>query len=91
MEYPEGGFADQEVEEASFGMAEEDYTHTKAQKVIHCMEGLHDSYQKVLSLHLIEGYDYEEVCEILQISYANCRTLMSRAKESLRKKLVATS
>jgi len=36
---------------------------------------------------LIEGYDYEEVCEILNISYANCRTTFSRAKESLKTKL----
>ena len=35
----------------------------------------------------IEGYDQEEISEILNISYANCRTTLSRAKESLRKKL----
>ena len=39
----------------------------------------------------VEGYDYEEICEILQISYANCRTLISRAKESLRQKLAHAS
>ncbi|WP_339611170.1 sigma factor-like helix-turn-helix DNA-binding protein, partial [uncultured Planktosalinus sp.] len=31
------------------------------------------------------GYDHEEICEIMKISYANCRTLLSRAKDSLRK------
>ena len=35
----------------------------------------------------IEGYDYEEIVEITGISYANCRTTISRAKEQLRKKL----
>jgi RNA polymerase sigma-70 factor (ECF subfamily) len=40
-----------------------------------------------LTLNLIEGYDYEEMSDILGISYANCRTTVSRAKESLRKKL----
>jgi DNA-directed RNA polymerase specialized sigma24 family protein len=48
---------------------------------------LKPNYSLSLSLHLIEGYDYEEICEIMDISYANCRTLISRAKESLRKKL----
>jgi len=41
----------------------------------------------VLTLFFIEGYDQEEISEILNISYANCRTTLSRAKESLRKKL----
>ena len=34
-----------------------------------------------------QGYDYEEICEIMNISYANCRTMISRAKDSLRQKL----
>ncbi len=69
------------------GLAEEDYSKTKAAKVMECMAKLHTSYSQVLTLHLIEGYDYEELCEILNISYANCRTLISRAKDSLRKQL----
>jgi DNA-directed RNA polymerase specialized sigma24 family protein len=38
-------------------------------------------------LHLVEGYDYDEISEIMDISYANCRTTISRAKENLRQKL----
>lgn len=67
---------------------EEDYTHTKAIHVQKCLDQLHESYRQILTLHLIEGFDYEELCEILNISYANCRTLISRAKESLRKQLM---
>lgn len=70
------------------GFAEEDYSKIKAAKVMECMAKLHKSYSQVLTLHLIEGYDYEELCEILNISYANCRTLISRAKDSLRKQLI---
>ncbi|PKA84292.1 RNA polymerase sigma-70 factor (ECF subfamily) [Ulvibacter sp. MAR_2010_11] len=79
-----------DVEEDSFGIAafEEDEVPLKARQVMAGMKELHDSYQEVLTLHFIEGFDYEEICEILQISYANCRTLISRAKESLRKKLI---
>ena len=51
------------------------------------IEQLPDKYKYVVILYLIEGYDYEELCEILNISYANCRTLISRAKDSLRKQL----
>jgi RNA polymerase sigma factor (sigma-70 family) len=70
------------------GLSEEDLSFIKAKEIISCMDGLHENYQRILSLHYIEGFDYEELCEILGISYANCRTLISRAKESLRKKLV---
>ena len=62
-------------------------TELKAQKVMETMNSLKDSYRISLTLNLIEGYDYEEICTIMNISYANCRTLISRAKESLRKKL----
>ena len=63
------------------------YTELKAQKVMETMKSLKDSYRVSLTLHLIEGYDYEEISQIMDISYANCRTTVSRAKESLRKKL----
>jgi len=45
------------------------------------------NYKIALTLNLIEGYDNEEISQIMQISHANCRTTISRAKESLRKKL----
>ncbi|MEW7291842.1 RNA polymerase sigma factor [Aquimarina sp. 2304DJ70-9] len=69
------------------GIAEEDLTAVKANTIINTMNQLKDSYSTALSLHFIEGYDYEEICQIMNISYSNCRTLISRAKESLRKKL----
>ncbi len=63
-------------------------TELKAQKVMETMNRLKDNYRISLTLHLIEGYDYEEVSRIMNISYANCRTTISRAKDSLRKKLI---
>ena len=63
------------------------YTDLKAQKVVETMNLLKDNYRVSLTLHLIEGYDYEEISQIMNISYANCRTTISRAKESLRNKL----
>jgi len=69
----------------------EHYNSISAAEILESMDSLHDSYKHILSLHFIEGFDYEEICEIKQISYANCRTLISRAKESLRKKLAVAS
>lgn len=64
------------------------FTQLKATQVLSAMQTLKDSYRMVLTLHFIEGYDHEEITEILKISNANCRTTLSRAKESLRKVLV---
>lgn len=68
-----------------------DITNLKAQQVISALKRLKDNYRIALSLHLIEGYDYEEISSIMNISYANCRTMISRAKESLRKQLLKSA
>ena len=59
----------------------------KINQVLTTINSLKDNYRMVLTLFYIEGYDQEEICEILNISYANCRTTLSRAKENLRTKL----
>ncbi|MEM6686750.1 MAG: sigma factor-like helix-turn-helix DNA-binding protein, partial [Bacteroidota bacterium] len=64
-----------------------EFTSLQAQKVLQTLKTLKDNYRVSLTLHLIEGFDYEEICTILDISYANCRTMISRAKDSLRRKL----
>ena len=70
------------------GISEDyEFTNLKAVQVLETMKTLKDNYQVGLTLHLIEGYDYEEICEVMNITYANCRTMISRAKDSLRQKL----
>ncbi|MCF6295759.1 MAG: RNA polymerase sigma factor [Flavobacteriaceae bacterium] len=64
-----------------------EFTNIKAREVLETIKSLKDSYRVSLTLHLIEGYDYEEISDIMNISYANCRTTISRAKENLRQKL----
>ena len=64
------------------------FTEQKAQKVMETMNRLKDNYRVSLTLYLIEGYDYEEISTIMNVSYANCRTMISRAKESLRQKMI---
>ncbi len=76
------------VEDSSQGInSNYEFTNLKAQQVISTMEKLKDNYRIALTLNLIEGYDYEEISEIMKITNANCRTTISRAKESLRQKL----
>ncbi len=47
------------------------------------MKELPNGYRTVLTLHLFEGYDQEEIAEILQISHATVRTQYMRAKQKL--------
>jgi RNA polymerase sigma-70 factor (ECF subfamily) len=64
-----------------------EFTNLKVNQVLETMKELKENYRICLNLHLIEGYDYEEIGEIMNISQANCRTMISRAKDSLRNKL----
>lgn len=69
--------------------ADYEFSNVQAQKVLEVMKTLKDNYRIALTLFLIEGYDQDEICDIMKISAANCRTTISRAKESLRQKLIA--
>ncbi|NQX86604.1 MAG: RNA polymerase sigma factor [Flavobacteriaceae bacterium] len=64
-----------------------DFNSVKAKQVLATLKTLKNNYRIALTLHLIEGYDYEEISDIMNISYANCRTTISRAKEKLRQTL----
>ena len=79
------------VEENQSIGSDNDFTSLKAQQVLKVLNNLKDNYRVALTLNLIEGYDYEEISDIMNISYANCRTTISRAKESLRQKLQLTA
>ena len=77
------------AEDDGIGLSrEEEEENPRVQQIMRALTSLKENYRICLTLHLIEGYDYEEICEILDLSYANCRTTISRAKESLRKKLM---
>lgn len=66
---------------------EEIFVEVKVQEMLAAMKLLKTNYRVVLTLFFIEGYDYEEISEILGVSNGNCRVMLSRAKESLRKKI----
>jgi RNA polymerase sigma-70 factor (ECF subfamily) len=55
--------------------------------VKNAIESLPDKYQYVLMLYLIEGYDHQEISEILNISEIASRTQLSRGKVKLQELL----
>ena len=52
-------------------------------QVLKGIQQLPNGYRTVLSLYLLEGYDHEEISEILGISHSTVRTQYMRAKERL--------
>ncbi|MBD0832690.1 RNA polymerase sigma factor [Aestuariibaculum sediminum] len=52
------------------------------------ISNLPDKYQYVVMLYLIEGYDHQEISEILNISEVASRTQLSRGKVKLQEQLI---
>ena len=62
---------------------DEDGLKLKVEEIKKAVRELPNGYRTVLTLHLFEGYDQEEIAEILQISHATVRTQYMRAKQKL--------
>jgi RNA polymerase sigma-70 factor (ECF subfamily) len=65
-----------------------EYSVLSAKEITKTINKLRDNYKLALNLNLIEGYDYEEIAEIMEITYQNSRTIISRAKHKLRELLL---
>jgi RNA polymerase sigma-70 factor (ECF subfamily) len=65
---------------------EENYLEILSYKVDLIRRAIHmlpDNYRIVLSLNLLEGYDHEEISQILDVSNNVSRTRFSRGKQKL--------
>ena len=68
-----------------------DYSGLNPKSVLNTLQTLKDNYRIVLTLNLIEGYDYEEIAQILNYTNENVRTTVSRAKKKLKQVLLANN
>ena len=55
----------------------------KVEEVKKAIENLPDGYRVILSLYILEGYDHDEIAEILNISSSTSRSQLSRARQKL--------
>jgi len=55
----------------------------KVQEVRKAIQELPDGYRAVLTLYLLEGYDHEEISQILNVKESTARTQYIRAKQKL--------
>lgn len=84
VEFEEVG-SDYPVYEEEESADANEYTVEEVKKAI---SELPDGYRTILSLILLEGYDHEEVSDILGISNVTSRTQFCRAKKHLRDYLI---
>jgi RNA polymerase sigma factor (sigma-70 family) len=73
------GIRDDSFEETS----RNEEVDVKVEEVKEAIERLPDGYRVILSLYLLEGYDHDEIAEILKISSSTSRSQLSRAKQKL--------
>lgn len=78
----------QEVEDTSakeFSLCEE--PDNRLNKVKEAIKLLPEMYRNIVSLYLLEGYDHEEISEILSIPSSTSRSQFSRARQKLRSEI----
>jgi len=77
---------DEAVEDIPDSYEEENYLEILSYKVDLIRKAIHllpDNYRLVLSLYLLEGYDHEEISQVLDITNNVSRTRFSRGKQKL--------
>lgn len=72
-----------EVPSESYYQAEEGTIEEKVEKVRRALDKLPEKYRLVLSLNLFEGYDHDEIGQILGVTPSTSRAQLSRGKQKL--------
>jgi RNA polymerase sigma factor (sigma-70 family) len=63
--------------------AQKEELDVRVEEVKDAINKLPDGYRIILSLYLLEGYDHDEIAEILAITSSTSRSQLSRAKQKL--------
>jgi RNA polymerase sigma-70 factor (ECF subfamily) len=58
------------------------------ERVRNAIQELPDGYRTVLSLYLLEGYDHQEIAEILGVTESTSKSQLNRAKNKLKELLM---
>ena len=73
------GIRDDSQEDA----ARKEEIDVKVEEVKEAINRLPDGYRVILTLYLLEGYDHDEIADILSINSSTSRSQLSRAKQKL--------
>jgi RNA polymerase sigma-70 factor (ECF subfamily) len=66
-----------------------EYEDLTVERVKKAIQQLPDGYRSVLSLYLLEGYDHQEIGQILGVSESTSKSQLNRAKNKLREMLTS--
>lgn len=72
-----------EIEEENWEVIDE----VSVEKIVEIINSLKEKYRVVLTLFLLEGYDHEEISQILQINKVTSRTHLMRGKKLVQEQL----
>lgn len=74
--------------EMAHEIEESDSPSLNVQQIQSAIEQLPNGYRVIVSLYLMEGYDHEEIAQILHISSSTSRSQYNRGKNKLKKLLI---
>jgi RNA polymerase sigma factor (sigma-70 family) len=63
------------------------YQNMNEEEIIQLIQELPDGYKAVFNLYVIEGYNHQEIAELLNIQESTSRSQLGRARKLLQKKL----
>ena len=79
------------IEEKELNVADEDDWTVKeevnVQTITMAINSLPEKYKVVLNLYLLEGYDHQEIAQVLNITEVNSRSQLMRGKNKLKSQL----
>jgi RNA polymerase sigma-70 factor (ECF subfamily) len=84
----------EDIENHALEVAEEENSweveeHISTEDIKKCIDNLPEKYSTILKLYLMEGYDHDEIGEILNIKANNSRIQLHRGKKILKEQLKA--
>jgi len=65
------------------------YTHLSQKDLLTLINSLPDGYRMIFNLHVIEGYQHEEIAEMLGIQPGTSRSQLVKARNMLQKQIIA--
>jgi RNA polymerase sigma-70 factor (ECF subfamily) len=65
------------------------YTHLSQKDLLALINSLPDGYRMIFNLHVIEGYQHEEIAEMLGIQPGTSRSQLVKARSMLQKQIIA--
>jgi len=72
------------MEVVTFDNDSEDIKKVRLADIKEALKKIKEEYRVIISMYLFDGFDHEEISEVLNISYNLSRTRYSRAKKKLK-------